>query len=517
MPDYPLQDLRADDVVARPDSRRRRAERPGTERMAEVRCAPAAPRPRVHRRATSAAGRPAKRFASRSWTATRRCTRTSPRRRRRSPRPRISCSTSASTRRPANIATWTETDTKYAAEIRVSFDKAGLLLAGRHRQRQPAISGPAGSGAAPISAASISAGFPSQRPPNWQRRGEARVPARAGLPARAPEHARAVRGGHALGRRSPATCRTQDARGAFIADANGRRPGIYTYLSGFPNFWSKAKIDFNLRTQEDPNAVAGAFEKDSVMLYRFPALFYRTRTAAACPRRAAGSRSPRGTSGGFACCIPAPRRSSRRWKRVPARPSRWWSPAPRRRSRGAAAPTTRERGGRDSWRRASARSSADVPAGAGYELATAPDRSRFSRWRSSASSTECDSPTVRLAARELHQARVVAVERVQLLLGQVLGVQQPVAGALLGRHQLVELEVHRERVLVLRPLDEEDHQERDDRGAGVDDELPGVRVAEERARRGPTRPRSRAPSGTCRSSPSSGSCSGRTSRTHSTS
>ena len=54
-----------------------------------------------------------------------------------------------------------------------------------------------------------------------------------------------------------------------------------------------------------------------------------------------------------------------------------------------------------------------------------------------------------------------------------------------GGDQLVELELDRQRVLVLRALDEEDHQEGDDRGAGVDHELPGVGVAEERAQHGP--------------------------------
>ena len=28
---------------------------------------------------------------------------------------------------------------------------------------------------------------------------------------------------------------TRDQRGAYIADADGLRPGIYTYLSGYPN------------------------------------------------------------------------------------------------------------------------------------------------------------------------------------------------------------------------------------------------------------------------------------------
>ena len=54
--------------------------------------------------------------------------------------------------------------------------------------------------------------------------------------------------------------------------------------------------------------------------------------------------------------------------------------------------------------------------------------------------------------------------------------------ALHGPDQLVQLELHRRGVAVLGVLDQEDHQEGDDRGAGVDDQLPGVAEVEDRAR-----------------------------------
>ena len=47
--------------------------------------------------------------------------------------------------------------------------------------------------------------------------------------------------------------------------------------------------------------------------------------------------------------------------------------------------------------------------------------------------------------------------------------------------QLVELDLHRSGVPVLRALNKENHQERDDRRSGVDHELPGVVKVEERA------------------------------------
>jgi hypothetical protein len=76
---------------------------------------------------------------------------------------------------------------------------------------------------------------------------------------------------------------TRDARGAFVADHNGRRPGIYTFLAGFSNFWSRQRIDFNLRTEDNSNLIAGPFDRHSVMLYRFPRDFYKTHPNSCSP------------------------------------------------------------------------------------------------------------------------------------------------------------------------------------------------------------------------------------------
>src|SRR5690242_9318575 len=50
-----------------------------------------------------------------------------------------------------------------------------------------------------------------------------------------------------------------------------------------------------------------------------------------------------------------------------------------------------------------------------------------------------------------------------------------------GMDDLVELQVNGARVTVLRVLNEEDHQESDNRGGRVHHELPGVRIMEVRA------------------------------------
>ena len=76
---------------------------------------------------------------------------------------------------------------------------------------------------------------------------------------------------------------TTTAGGTFTADGQGRRPGIYTYLAGPPNSWSRAKVDHNLRPDEDAHTTASAFDQKSIMLYRFPQIFYKTTPSPCAP------------------------------------------------------------------------------------------------------------------------------------------------------------------------------------------------------------------------------------------
>src|SRR5882724_217832 len=73
------------------------------------------------------------------------------------------------------------------------------------------------------------------------------------------------------------------------------------------------------------------------------------------------------------------------------------------------------------------------------------------------------------------------LELAQLFLGRVLEVREDVSRRFLRADQLVELELDRLAVPVLRRLDEEDHQEGDDGGARVDHQLPAVGEAEHRS------------------------------------
>jgi hypothetical protein len=76
---------------------------------------------------------------------------------------------------------------------------------------------------------------------------------------------------------------TPDPRlgGAFVRDANGKRPGIYRYLGGPPNMWPRDRVDYNLRRLAfDKELTASAFDSASIMKYYFdPDMFVRGRAS----------------------------------------------------------------------------------------------------------------------------------------------------------------------------------------------------------------------------------------------
>ena len=131
-----------------------------------------------------------------------------------------------------------------------------------------------------------------------------------------------------------------------------------------------------------------------------------------------------------------------------------------------------------------------------------PAPAALARCRAWASSTECDWREVALALR--HRPRgsgsAGAASSSSSSLRSSTSIRRLLAPSQRG-HDLVQLQLHGQRVLVLRALDEEHHQEGDDGGAGVDDELPGRPSSGTAARWRPTRSRrkrrSRTP-GCCR-------------------
>jgi hypothetical protein len=177
---------------------------------------------------------------------------------------------------------WKETDTVLQAEIRVSFDMPGYwsLVGTDSTDATIAAGGPIGGG--PGQRSLNLGGYKTSKPQGWQ--GTVR---HEFLHALAFQHEHQnVRGPCSDDFRwdnDPGYVPTTNANGAFVPDAQGRRPGIYTYLAGPPNQWSKAKVDHNLRTVEDPTAVAGPFDAASVMLYRFAPFFYKTDPSPCAP------------------------------------------------------------------------------------------------------------------------------------------------------------------------------------------------------------------------------------------
>jgi hypothetical protein len=84
------------------------------------------------------------------------------------------------------------------------------------------------------------------------------------------------------------------------------------------------------------------------------------------------------------------------------------------------------------------------------------------------------------------QLAVVITQAFDGFLVQILKIEHRITGQLGGADQLVEFGLNRGAIAVLRILDQEHHQERDDRGAGVDHQLPGVAEMEQRSARRPT-------------------------------
>ena len=176
-----------------------------------------------------------------------------------------------------NYRRWSTQDTSYSAEIRVSFDQSGYFSLVGTDSISRTIGRPGDPVGGRANQRSLNlGGFDIQQPADWK--GTARHEFLHAL-AFHHEH-QSPMGGCDNEFRWQDDVRyrlTRDARGRFVADANGRRPGIYTYLAGFPNFWSRRTIDHNLRQlRTQPGISAGRFDRGSIMLYRFPALFYRS-------------------------------------------------------------------------------------------------------------------------------------------------------------------------------------------------------------------------------------------------
>ena len=70
---------------------------------------------------------------------------------------------------------------------------------------------------------------------------------------------------------------------------------------------------------------------------------------------------------------------------------------------------------------------------------------------------------------------ISCLQLIEFKIAEVLDIDHLIVRLVDGPDQFVQFEIDGARVAVLRVLNEEDHQERDDGCAGVDHQLPGVR------------------------------------------
>jgi hypothetical protein len=84
----------------------------------------------------------------------------------------------------------------------------------------------------------------------------------------------------------------------------------------------------------------------------------------------------------------------------------------------------------------------------------------------------------RILAGVLSQLLIQLPDLVQVLRTELFQVHHCIVRALCGTYHLIEFEQDCRAVTVLRVLDQEDHQESHDRGAGIDNELPCIAIVE---------------------------------------
>lgn len=165
-----------------------------------------------------------------------------------------------------NYRAWTDTDGDYAADIRIGFGERGNWSAVGIGAIDPDVR-------QPFDATMNFQDFDKQLPRAWQRTVRHEF-------------------GHALGlehehQHPKVDCGwrwddddgyepTLDKHGQYVKDAQGRRPGLFTVMSGNPNKWSKHTVKFNLERFANEQAYGfGPFDKFSIMKYSYEAWMFR--------------------------------------------------------------------------------------------------------------------------------------------------------------------------------------------------------------------------------------------------
>ena len=178
---------------------------------------------------------------------------------------------------------WSTNDRTYSAEIRISFDQDGYYsLVGTDSTDRTVGFPDDPDGGRPHQRSLNLGGFDTALPSDWK--GTVRHEL---LHALSFNHEHQNLNGPCQAdfrfEDDPGYIPTTDAFGQYVKDAAGRKPGIYTYLAGAPNRWSRATVNHNLRPVTRPGTVASGFDPQSVMLYRFDPLFYGSASSECLP------------------------------------------------------------------------------------------------------------------------------------------------------------------------------------------------------------------------------------------
>lgn len=178
-----------------------------------------------------------------------------------------------------NYRTWSSADSAYAGEIRVAFE-TGTPTSGHWSHLGTDSINRGMQGGVPGQASMNLDAFDRELPSDWETTVVHEFGHALGF-----EHEHQSPAGRCDFRfeDDPGYVAETNADGWHIPNSNGNRPGLYTFLGGYANFWKPEKVDHNLRSLPSSSAyLMGSFDKLSVMKYYFDPFMFVKGTESDC-------------------------------------------------------------------------------------------------------------------------------------------------------------------------------------------------------------------------------------------